>query len=157
MDSSEAKAELIYSAFGAFKAEKECVPSVSLRGGDALDDYKVPPPFDEKLDKENDGYFEKYVWGIGYLDSMSWKHYLPGLIEYTVGHAAQGSEVGDALLNSLRPPDRIPPRLASLNEEQEGVIVALLDYLAFSEFSKHQALACLLLEEWWAPGALFRC
>ena len=66
------------------------------------------------------------------------------------------NNVTDALLSSLRPPDREPPRLASLSPEQEVLVTRFLDILAFSEESAHQELACQLLEEWWAPGALYR-
>jgi len=125
-------------------------------GGDALDNYEAPPPFDAQVDKGTDEYIERYIWGLGYLDPRSWRHYLPILIEYTVRHAEGGSDIGDALLTSLRPPDRDPPRLTSLSVEQESVIVELLDYLAFSEASAHQAFACQLLEVWWAPNALYR-
>ena len=38
----------------------------------------------------------------------------------------------DGLLASLRPPDREPPRLASLSAGQEAVVVAVLDVLAFA-------------------------
>lgn len=140
----------------AFKAESAEPPSTSLRGGDALDDYEAPPAFDAQADRVTDDYLERYIWGIGYLDPRSWRHYLPILIEYTVRHAERGSDVGDALLTSLRPPDSDPPRLTSLSVAQECVIVELLDYLAFSESSAHHAYACQLLEEWWAPGALYR-
>ena len=59
-------------------------------------------------------------------------------------------------LNNLRPPDRTPPRLASLSPEQENVVTAFLDLLAFSESSAHKDFACQILEEWWVPGALYR-
>lgn len=148
--------DLVNAAALAFKAESAEPPSTSLRGGDALDDYKSPPPFDAQVDKATDEYIERYIWGLGYLDPRSWRHYLPILIEYAVRHAEGGSDIGDALLTSLRPPDRDPPRLASLSVEQESVVVQLLDYLAFSEVSGYQEFAWQLLEEWWAPGALYR-
>jgi hypothetical protein len=62
----------------------------------------------------------------------------------------------DAFLSSLRPPDRQPPRLASLSVEQESVVSAFLDIMAFDDVSVHQELARTALEEWWAPGALYR-
>jgi hypothetical protein len=148
--------DLVKAATLAFKAESAEPPSTSLRGGGALDDYKAPPAFDAQVDKATDAYLERYIWGLGYLDPRSWRHNVPILIEYSVRHAEEGSNVGDALLNSLRPPDRDPPRLASLSAEQEFVVVKLLDYLAFSGISRHQEFACQLLEEWWAPGALYR-
>ena len=62
----------------------------------------------------------------------------------------------DALMWALRPPDRDPPRLASLTAEQEAVIVAVLDELAFAPDSVYQADAMQVLEEWWIPNALYR-
>jgi len=62
----------------------------------------------------------------------------------------------DAFLTSLRPPDREPARLASLSVEQEAVVSAFLDVMAFHDTSVHQELARTALEEWWAPGALYR-
>ncbi|MBH0187702.1 MAG: hypothetical protein HP493_02280 [Nitrospira sp.] len=81
---------------------------------------------------------------------------MPHLIEYVVRHVGQFTEVGDALLNNLRPPDREPPRLASLTPDQEKVVTAFLELLAFSESSAHRDFACQVLEEWWIPGALYR-
>jgi hypothetical protein len=148
--------DLVKAVALAFKAESAEPPSTSLRGGDALDDNEAPPAFDAQVDKGTDEYIERYIWGLSYLDPRSWRHYLPILVEYTLRHAHDGSHIGDALLASLRPPDKDPPRLASVSAEQESVIVELLDYLAFSEASAHQAFACQLLEEWWAPNALYR-
>ena len=62
----------------------------------------------------------------------------------------------DALLWSLRPPDRDPPRLASLTREQEEVVVAALDKLAFSGDSAYRSDAMQVMEEWWIPEALYR-
>jgi hypothetical protein len=62
----------------------------------------------------------------------------------------------EGLLHSLRPPDREPPRLASLTVEQEAVIVAFLEDIAFSENSANGDFAMQVLEEWWIPGALYR-
>lgn len=148
--------EIVRRAFEVFAAETAALPTISLRGGDAIDDYKEPPPFDTNVDAITDEYLFRYTWGVGYLDPVSWRHYLPHLMEHAVRLYQQGSEVIDALLNSLRPPDREPSRLASLSPDQEAVVVELLDLLAFSAESSHQDLACQVLEEWWAPGALYR-
>lgn len=59
-------------------------------------------------------------------------------------------------MHSLRPPDRQPPRLASLNEKQEAVIAAFLLYLCFSGGSVNRDFACQVLEEWWLPDSLYR-
>ena len=148
--------ELVSEAFAAFAAEVAAMPSLSLRAGNALDEYNEPPPFDASLDSISDAYLERFPWGIGFLDAASWRHVLPFLIEYALRNVERGSNVTDALLSSLRPPDREPPRLASLSVEQELVVTRFLDVLAFSKGSLHQELACQVLEEWWAPGALYR-
>jgi hypothetical protein len=57
---------------------------------------------------------------------------------------------------SLRPPDREPPRLASLSPAQERVVRQLLEALAFAEDSVWQADACQALEEWWIENPLYR-
>jgi hypothetical protein len=64
--------------------------------------------------------------------------------------------VTEGLLGSLRPPDREPPRLGSLSGEQEAVVVAVLDLLAFDERSGCRELAMQVLEEYWVPNALYR-
>ncbi len=152
------RSDLVDKAFEAFSVEVATTPSVTLRGGNALDDYRKPAPFDPLIDEISESYLEEYPWGIGYLDAASWRHYLPYLIEYSIKHINddQGGLVVDSFLSSLRPPDRDPPRLASLNSEQEAVITAFLDILAFSERSAYQEHACQVLEEWWVPHALYR-
>lgn len=60
------------------------------------------------------------------------------------------------LLHNLRPPDREPPCLACLTAQQEAVIVALLDEIAFSDDSANRDFAMQVIEEWWIPGALYR-
>ena len=58
----------------------------------------------------------------------------------------------DGLLQSLRPPDRVPPRLGSLNSEQEAVIVEFLERLAFgNEHDAERNLVLQVREEWWIP------
>jgi hypothetical protein len=147
---------LVANLFAVFAADAKAAPSITLRGGNELDDCKTPSPFDPSIDSISDNYFERYPWGIGYLDAASWRHYLPHLMEYALRHMLEGTIVVDALLNSLRPPDRDPPRLASLTVEQEALITQFLDALAFSEQSAHQELACQVMEEWWVPEALYR-
>lgn len=143
-------------ARAAFAADLSCTPTITLRGGNAIDEYRQPPAFDATLDAVTDVYLERFMWGVGHLDAQSWRHYLPSLIDHALRHIRQASNVTDALLNSLRPPDREPPRLASLSPEQEALVVRALDALAFSEASAHKELACQALEEWWSPGALYR-
>ena len=147
--------EIVGDAFAAFSAEASAVPTVSLRAGNALDDYRTPPPFDPALDAITDDYLRRYSWGIGYLDAFSWRHYLPHLIEHAVRCHPTGSDITDALLQNLRPPDR-GDRFAAMTVEQEAVVVRMLDLVAFSDASPHAAGAQVALEEWWAPGALYR-
>jgi hypothetical protein len=143
-------------AYAAFARDLGTPPAVSLRGGNALDEYKYPEAFDPVLDAVSDAYLERYWWGVAHLDAPSWRHYLPHLIEYSLRRRRDHEMVIEALLTSLRPPDREPPRLASLSVEQESVVSAFLDVLAFDDASVHQELARTALEEWWAPGALYR-
>jgi hypothetical protein len=132
-------------------------PPLSLRAGDALDDYdKEPPPFDAVLDSPTDAYLERNFWGIGYLDPASFHHYVPRLVEYTLDHLGAGSAVGEFLISALCPPDLEPPRLSSFSPEQERALTRFLDFLAFTDESSHQESAQRALEEWWGPGALYR-
>jgi hypothetical protein len=147
---------LVAMANAVFAHDAASTPKITLRGGEALDSYDDPPPFNPTVDAVTDGYLEQYAGGLTFLDAASWRHYLPCLIEYTVRHFERGSDVCDALLNNLRPPDREPPRLASLSPAQEKVVTALLDLLAFSESSAYRDFACQVLEEWWVPEALYR-
>jgi hypothetical protein len=142
--------------FEAFSDDMRVTPAVTLRAGNALDEYKQPQNFDPTTDTVSDSYLERYWWGIAHLDPISWRYYLPHLIEYSLRRRHEHSMVIDALLTSLRPPDREPARLASLSPKQESVVSAFLDVMAFDDGSVHQALACTALEEWWAPGALYR-
>ena len=132
-------------------------PPMSLRGGNAADEYAEVPAFDPKLDEPTDAYLESYYWGLAHLDAVSWRHYIPRLIEYALEHKANSrTMVVDAFLASLRPPDRDPPRFAVLSAEQERVLVAFLDVLAFDADSAWSSEASVALEEYWAPGALYR-
>ena len=111
------------------------------------------------LDKPTDAYLERYTfWGQTFLDAASWRHYLPRWIDYAVRHASNRTTmVADGLLASLRPPDREPPRLASLSAEQEAVVVALLHHAASGSDAVYDAaLARQVLEEWWMPNAWYR-
>lgn len=143
-------------ALEVFAADVARRPATSLRGGDALDDYREPPPFDAVIDAVTDDYLRRYAAGLVFVDAASWRHYLPPLMDHTARHFREGSDVIENLLNSLRPPDRDPPRLASLTPEQETVVTAFLEALAFGDASPYQTLACQVLEEWWMPGALYR-
>jgi hypothetical protein len=49
------------------------------------------------------------------------------------------------------------PRLATLTPEQEALIVAFLEHVAFGEDSTcNRDLVMQVLEEWWLPNALYR-
>lgn len=147
-------------AFDAFRADLEVAPPITLRGGDAIDGYDEPPPYDAAIDDPTDNYLETFAFNaLNFLDAASWRHYLPRLIDYALRHIASnasGTMAIDGLLWSLRPPDRDPPRLASLTPEQEEVVMAALDQLAFSDDSVYRADAAQVMQEWWIPGALYR-
>jgi hypothetical protein len=156
--SEQAWNDLVERARAAFGADAATPPAMTLRGGSAVDSYDAPPPFDPVLDEPTDAYLETHAyWGLAYLDPSSWRGYLPRLIDYALGHLGdRGSMITEGLLVSLRPPDREPPRLASLSAEQEAVVVAVLDVLAFDERSLDRDLAMQVLEEYWVPNALYR-
>ncbi len=154
--------ELIQSAYGVFHDELVKIPPMTLRGGDAVDSYDLPPPYDEELDQPTDDYLQQYAYfALPHLDALSWRYYLPFLIDYSLRHATaeappESSLVVEGTLSSLRPPDREPPRLSVLKAEQELVIIKFLDILAFDERSDYQDYGMQVLEEYWIPGALYR-
>ena len=140
----------------AFERDLATVPSISLRVGNELDDYRQPTAFNPDLDTTTDDYLDKYHWGIAHLDAASWRYYVPHLVSYSIRHFSESSNTIDSFLGSLRPPDREPSRLGSLTPDQENAIKEFLEFLAFSDGSEHQELACQTIEEWWIPGALYR-
>ena len=148
--------EIIAASRAAFRSA-DSRPQMTLRGGDAVDGYREPPDFDPTLDETTDENFEKYHWGVTYLDPESWRFYLPILFDYALRHCSDGSSlVIDALLRSLRPPEKDPPRFSVLTSDQEKVIVDFLDFLAFSDESDFKDDAMQVLEEYWTPNALYR-
>ncbi len=151
------RSEISRRAIEAFRADTMAAPRMTLRGGYAEDSYDIAPPPDPVLDELTDTYLETFTfWGLGYLDPASWRHYLPHLIDYTFRHMDDPKMAVEGLLHNLRPPDREPPRLASLTAEQEAVIIAFLEQVAFSEDSANTDFAIQALEEWWIPDALYR-
>jgi len=151
------RSEISHRAGKAFQADVLAAPRMTLRGGYAEDSYDYAPPPDAELDRLTDTYLEAYTfWGLAYLDPASWRHYLSPLIDYTFRHMDDPEMAVEGLLHNLRPPDREPPRLASLTAEQEAVIVAFLEELAFSDDSANRDFAMQVLEEWWIPDALYR-
>ena len=155
-----ARAALAARAYDVFRADVAAIPSITLRGGNALDSYDDPPPFDADIDAPTDAYLEQHAYhGMVFVDPPSWRHYLPRLIDYALRNIASnapGTMTIDGLLWALRAPDRDPPRLASLTREQEEVIVAVLDELAFADDSVYKDDAMEVIQEWWMPGALYR-
>lgn len=151
------RSEISSRAGEVFHADALAAPRMTLRGGYAEDSYDSAPPPDPALDEPTDAYLETYTfWGLAYLDPASWRHYLPRLIDYSLRHMDDPRMAVEGLLHSLRPPDRDPPRLASLTADQEAVIVAFLEEVAFSEDSANRDFAMQVLEEWWLPDALYR-
>ena len=146
------------SAFEAFRADAEPVPPLTLRGGNSVDSYDEAEPFDPARDEPTDAYIEGFAfWGLGYLDAQSWRHYVPRLISYAFRRPDDPAMAVEALIRSLRPPDRYPPRLGTLTAEQEAVVVAFLETLALGDGTSHlRDDAQQALEEWWLPGARHR-
>lgn len=141
----------------AFARESAALPAMTLRGGNSVDSYRSPESYDEARDRPTDAYLEDFAfWGLGHLDAASWRHYLPLLIDYALRHEDDAKMAVEGLLHSLRPPDRQPPRLASLSDEQGAVIAAFLEYLCFNCGSVNSDFACQVLEEYWLPDSLYR-
>ncbi len=141
-------------AFEVFRVDSLAPPPLTLRGANAVDSYEEPMPFDPVTDEPLDAYLEGFAfWGITYLDAHSWRHYLPRLIDYAFRHPDDPAMVTEALVRSLRPPDRYPPRLATLSADQEGVVRAFLEQIALGDaFPDLQTEAQQALEEWWLPN-----
>ena len=142
-------------AFEAFRDDVAVPPALTLRGGCAVDSYDEAGPFDAVLDQATDGYLERFTfWGLAYLDARSWRHYLPRLIDYAVRTPEDPAMVVEALVRSFRPPDRYPPRLATLDGRQEDVVRAFLEQAALTDALPHvKEDAQQALEEWWLPNA----
>src|SRR5262245_12391470 len=150
--------EIVQQAFEVFRTDAGAVPPLTLRGGNAVDGYDEAEPFDPARDEATDAYIEGFTfWGLTYLDAQSWRHYLPRLIDYTFRHPDDPAMASEALVRSLRPPDRYPPRLATLTAEQEAVVVSFLELLALGDGAgAGREDAQQALEEWWLPDARHR-
>ena len=150
--------EIVRTAFEVFRRDADTPPPLTLRGGSAVDSYDVAEPFDPALDKPTDEYLEGFAsFGVIYLDAQSWRHYLPRLIDYAFRRPADPATVTEALLRTLRPPDRYPPRLATLTGEQEEVVRAFLEELALGAAPEELGEeARQALDEWWLPNARHR-
>ena len=151
------RASIVSRAFEVFRADAAAAPPLTLRGANAVDSYARPMPFDPAEDEPTDAYLEGYAfWGVGYLDARSWRHYVPRLIDYAFRNPDDPAMVTEALVRSLRPPDRYPPRLAALSADQEDVVRTFLEQAALGDAVPHlQPEAQQALEEWWLPNA--RC
>jgi hypothetical protein len=111
-------ASIVSRAFEVFRTDAAAPPPLTLRGGNAVDSYSQPMPFDPAEDEPTDAYLEGFAfWGLGYLDARSWRHYLPRLIDYAFRRPNDPAMVTEALVRSLRPPERYPPRLATLSAD----------------------------------------
>src|SRR5688572_2906410 len=137
-----------------FGADLAVHPPLTLRGGNEVDGYRSPEPFDASHDEPTDTYLEQFAyWGLIYLDAQSWRHYLPCLMAYAFNHPDDPRMVTEALVRSLRPPDRYPPRLATLTPDQEEVVRSFLELVALGGSMPHlQGEARQALEEWWLPN-----
>jgi hypothetical protein len=145
--------DIVRRAYEVFKDDVARVPPLTLRGGNDVDSYTVAQPYDSTQDAETDTYLEQFsFWGVTYLDAESWRHYLPALMSYSLRKPDDPAMVVEALVRSLRPPDRYPPRLATLTADQEAVVTAFLEHLALSDTAPHlRDDAQQALEEWWWP------
>jgi hypothetical protein len=150
--------EIVRKAIQVFRTDAEQPPPLTLRGGNAVDGYDQAEPFDPAKDEPSDEYIEGFAfWGLGYLDAQSWRHYLPKLIDYAYRKPEDPAMAVGALIRTLRPPDRYPPRLSTLSPVQEEVVAAFLEAVALG--GAHGELAedgQQALEEWWLPGARHR-
>ncbi len=119
-------------------------PMLSLRGGNARDEYREVPEYDPVTDKLSPDYLEAYCWGLPHLDAVSWRYYLPFLLGYAIQNISNPrSNMVETLLSSLRPPDRDPPRFGSLTASEQDAVVTVLDSLAFSDDSVWKDAAML--------------
>jgi hypothetical protein len=75
------------------------------------------------------------------------------LIDYAFRRPDDPAMVIEALLRSFSPPDRYPPRLATLTPDQESIVREFLEQAALGDAIPHlQDEARQALEEWWLPN-----
>lgn len=140
----------------AFAVDLLRPPATTLREADTIDSYGEARPVMVSDDSPTPSYLNRCASGISYLDAASWRHYLPALGELAINSLSEDSLAVSGLIQSLRPPDREPPRLGSLDAMQEIVLRELLELVAYSADSIWQSEACQALEERWIEGALYR-
>ena len=146
---------IIKRAFEVFSQE---APRMTLRHGDALSSYRTITDVDPNItDDTSDLYLERYQNGLYHLDVQSWRSYLPFLISYSIRHVRSigPSMVIDIFLSSLRPPDREPPRLSTIQVDEKKVIVDTLEFLALSKGSEYENIALQVMEEYWIPNSTY--
>jgi hypothetical protein len=108
-------------------------------------------------DAVSDVYLERHAyWALPHLDAVSWRLYLPHLIAYALDHPDDPAMVVEGLIQSLRPPDRFPPRLGSLTEPQEEAVRVFLEAMALDPAGGVRDDARQALEEWWWPNPTAR-
>lgn len=151
--------EIVRRAFEVFRADVESPPPLTLRGADRVDSYDFPEPYDAELDEPTDAYIEQFAFhAMPFLDARSWRHYLPRLMDHAFRRPDEPTGlVLQAVIRSLSAPDREPPRLMTLNADQEAIIIAFLEQIARDaarEFEAEAAGQALL--DWWVPHARHR-
>ena len=126
----------------AFAADLECPPRMTLRSGDSVDSFGVKQPHHVESDVVTDRYLSRYAWGMAHLDAESWRHYLPAFAAFALRNLQSNEVVVTAFIQSLRPPDRDPPRLASLNATQQSVMKDVLEVLAYRSEERRVGKEC---------------
>lgn len=139
--------ELKRRLFAAFATDLAARPAITLRGADSVDSFGVGLPFDEARDECTPAYLEHFGWAITLLDAAAWRHYLPLVAAHALDCTAEASLAVDGLIQSLRPPDRSPPRLGSLDATQRALVRECLQILACSADSVWQEPARRALAE----------
>jgi hypothetical protein len=66
--------------------------------------------------------------------------------------AEPGDLVIEGLIWGLWPPDRDPPRFASLDAGQTAAVVAFLEHMALDPASAYQEDATRAIDDWWGPA-----
>jgi hypothetical protein len=147
-------AEVLAHVATAFPPEP---PTLTLREGDAIDSHSPRPARAlDQSDEPTDDYLKRYSRGIAHLDPQSWRAYLLALMAFAVKHrSASDFLVIQFTLSSLRPPDRVPLRLASLAAPQREAVVSFLTSLGFDAESAFQDLALQVMQEYWIPSPLY--
>jgi hypothetical protein len=118
--------------------------SMTLRQGEALDDYATVPdevaPSDWHSISDED--LQDSPYGVHYLDDVSKRYYLPAFLSYSVRHAPAEDMVTFNCLHTLLRPD-------GLSHEQKAAVREALEYLAFdTSWEVRNAEALAALDRW---------